>query len=201
MIWKRQTHDATLQHSLLESHPARRQHFRHHPLTFSEERSDIPDARRVGPRSHSIEVTVMVGYQRIRTSLAGLLLALVLPAAAAAQTGTIAGVIKDATGAILPGVTVEASSPALIEVRAAVTDGDGQYKLVDLSPGDYVVTFTLPGFNTVKREGIELSASFTATVNAELRSARSKKPSPCRAPRRSSTCRTPATDRLHPRDH
>src|SRR5262249_18927009 len=70
----------------------------------------------------------------------------------------------------MPGVTVEAASPALIEkVRTVVTDGDGQYKIVGLVPGVYSVTFTLTGFNTVKREGVELTASFTATVNADLR--------------------------------
>ena len=88
-----------------------------------------------------------------------------------AQSGSgIAGVVKDSSGAVLPGVTVEASSPALIEkVRTAVTDGAGQYKIVNLVPGVYTVTFTLTGFNTVRREGIELTAAFTATVNADLR--------------------------------
>src|SRR5258705_2697342 len=94
---------------------------------------------------------------------------LVLPLAAAAQ-GSVAGIVKDASGSVLAGVTVEASSPALIEKpRAVVTDGTGQYKIVDLRPGTYTVTFTLPGFSTVKREGIALSGSFTATVNADLR--------------------------------
>ena len=90
------------------------------------------------------------------------------PATTFAQT--IAGVVKDTTGAVMPGVTVEATSPALIEkVRAAVTDGEGQYKIVNLVPGTYTVTFTLPGFSTVKRDGIDLSAGFTASVNADLR--------------------------------
>lgn len=92
------------------------------------------------------------------------------PAAAWAQTGSIAGVVKDATGAVLPGVTVEASSPALIErARTVTTDEKGQYKIVDLRPGVYTVTFTLTGFNTVKREGIELTTGFTAPVNADMR--------------------------------
>ncbi|MBI3401859.1 MAG: TonB-dependent receptor [Acidobacteria bacterium] len=87
-----------------------------------------------------------------------------------AQTGSIAGVAKDTTGAVLPGVTVEASSPALIEkVRSVVTDGQGQYKIVDLSPGAYTVTFTLPGFNAYKRDGIVLTSDFTATVSADMR--------------------------------
>jgi hypothetical protein len=93
------------------------------------------------------------------------------PAPAAAQAlGTIAGVAKDASGAVLPGVSVEASSPALIEkVRTAVTDGSGQYQMVSLPPGTYVVTFTLPGFSTVRREGIDVTINFTATVNADLK--------------------------------
>src|SRR5437867_2785320 len=88
----------------------------------------------------------------------------------AQAAGGIAGVVRDATGAVLPGVTVEAASPALIEkVRTVVTDGEGQYKIVDLRPGTYAVTFTLPGFSIVKRDGIELTTGFTATVNAELK--------------------------------
>ncbi len=74
------------------------------------------------------------------------------------------------SGAVLPGVTVEAASPALIEkVRTAVTDGQGLYRIVDLRPGAYTVTFTLPGFSTLKRDGLELTAGFTATVNADLK--------------------------------
>ena len=103
------------------------------------------------------------------TATAALALLVLFPAAARAQA-SITGVVKDSTGAVLPGVTVEASSPALIEkVRTAVTDGTGQYRIVDLRPGVYTVTFTLAGFGTVRREGIELTGSFTATVNAELR--------------------------------
>jgi hypothetical protein len=91
-------------------------------------------------------------------------------AAWAQQASGIAGVARDATGAVLPGVTVEASSPALIEkVRSVVTDGEGRYNIVDLRPGTYTVTFTLAGFNTFRREGVELTAGFTANVNAELR--------------------------------
>jgi len=99
-----------------------------------------------------------------------LLTASLVPASVFAQTAGIAGVVKDASGGVMPGVTVEASSPALIEkTRTVVTDGEGQYKIVDLRAGLYTVTFTLPGFNVVKREGIELTAAFTATVNAEMR--------------------------------
>jgi hypothetical protein len=94
-----------------------------------------------------------------------------LPAAGYAQgLATIAGVVRDASGAVLPGVTVEASSPALIEkVRSAVTDGSGQYRVIELRPGAYTVTFTLAGFSTVRREGVELTGSGTATVNVDLR--------------------------------
>ena len=95
---------------------------------------------------------------------------LALPALGYAQNGSIAGVVRDTTGGVMPGVTVEAASPALIErVRTVTTDSQGQYKIVDLRPGTYTVTFTLAGFNTVKREGIILTADFTATVNADLR--------------------------------
>lgn len=93
----------------------------------------------------------------------------VVPALASAQA-SISGVVRDASGAVLPGVTVEAASPALIErVRAVVTDGAGQYRIVDLRPGTYSVSFTLPGFSTLRRDGIELTGSFNATANAELR--------------------------------
>src|SRR5438874_3825920 len=94
---------------------------------------------------------------------------LINPHAALAQSA-IAGAVKDATGAVLPGVTVEASSPALIErVRTVTTDAAGLYRIIDLRPGIYTVTFTLPGFNAIRREGIELPANFTSTINAELR--------------------------------
>ena len=86
------------------------------------------------------------------------------------QSGTIAGVVRDTSGAVLPGVTVEASSPSLIErSRSVVTDGQGNYTIVDLRPGTYAVTFTLAGFSTVRREGVELTSGFTATINADLR--------------------------------
>ena len=96
--------------------------------------------------------------------------ALALAPAAAYAQASITGVVRDSSGAVLPGVTVEAASPALIEkVRAVVTDGTGQFRIVNLRPGAYVVTFTLTGFSTVRREGIALEGSFTATVNADLR--------------------------------
>jgi len=94
---------------------------------------------------------------------------LVSPVPAFAQA-SIAGVVKDSSGAVLPGVTVEAASPVLIEkVRSAVTDGSGQYRIVDLRAGTYTVTFSLTGFSSVKRDGIELEGGFTAVVNTDLK--------------------------------
>jgi hypothetical protein len=94
---------------------------------------------------------------------------LLLPSLAFAQA-TIAGVVRDTSAAVLPGVSVEASSPALIEkTRTAVTDGTGQFRITDLPPGSYVVVFTLPGFSSVKRDGLDVSGSGVTTVNAELR--------------------------------
>jgi hypothetical protein len=91
------------------------------------------------------------------------------PAAARAQSA-IAGVARDSSGAVLPGVTVEVASDALIEkVRAVTTDGQGQYKIVDLRPGVYSVTFSLPGFSTFKRDAVELPTNFTATINGEMK--------------------------------
>ena len=90
-------------------------------------------------------------HERVRAwfAVCATFLALSLPSAAGAQVlGTVAGNVKDASGAVLPGVTVEVSSPALIEkVRTAVSDGNGQYRVVNLPPGVYTVTFTLPGFS------------------------------------------------------
>jgi hypothetical protein len=86
------------------------------------------------------------------------------------SSATIAGVVTDTSGAVLPGVTVEASSPVLIEkVRSAVTDERGEYRIIELIPGPYTVTFTLTGFASFRREGIELPPSFNATVNVQLR--------------------------------
>ena len=87
-----------------------------------------------------------------------------------AVQASIAGVVRDSSGAVLPGVTIEASSPVLIEKsRTAVSDGTGRYRIIALNPGTYTVTFTLAGFNIVRREGIELTGSLTATIDAELR--------------------------------
>src|SRR5580765_5234702 len=94
---------------------------------------------------------------------------LLLPATARAQSA-FAGVVKDATGAVLPGVTVEASSPALIEkVRSVTTDANGLYRIENLRPGTYTLTFNLPGFSAVKRAGVEMPSNFTSTINADLK--------------------------------
>src|SRR5262245_13086188 len=110
----------------------------------------------------------MRGVVRLASLVALLALA---PAAVVAQVqATLTGTVKDTSGAVLPGVTVEASSPVLIEkTRSAITDSTGQYRIVDLRPGTYSVTFALTGFSGVKRDGIELSGSFVATINAEMK--------------------------------
>src|ERR1043166_7087443 len=95
--------------------------------------------------------------------------AVLLPAAAYAQ-GALAGTVKDASRAVLPGVTVEAASPVLIEkTRTAISDATGQYRIESLTPGTYTVTFTLSGFSTLKREGVELSGTGVVTINADLK--------------------------------
>jgi Carboxypeptidase regulatory-like domain len=107
--------------------------------------------------------------QSVKKLLFALALLAIVPASAFAQA-SITGIVKDTSGAVLPGVTVEASSDVLIEkVRSAVTDGSGQYRIVDLRAGIYFVTFSLTGFSTVKRDGVELTGSFTASINADLK--------------------------------
>jgi carboxypeptidase family protein len=106
--------------------------------------------------------------RRIRVGY--LFLVLLAVASAARAQGTLAGVVHDASGGVVPGVVVEASSPALIErVRTTITDGSGQYRIVDLRGGTYVVTFTLQGFTTVRREGVQLTGEAIVTVNADMR--------------------------------
>ena len=100
--------------------------------------------------------------QLLKRMLFVLALLVILPSSAFAQA-SITGVVKDASGGVLPGVTVEVASPVLIEkTRSAVTDASGQYRIIDLLPGTYTVTFSLTGFSTVMREGIELTGSFIA---------------------------------------
>ncbi len=102
-------------------------------------------------------------------AVAAVAIALLIPSTASAQA-TIAGVVRDASGAVLPGVTVEAASSVLIEkVRNATSDGSGQYRITELPPGTYSVTMTLPGFSTVKREMLDVSGSGVITVNGEMR--------------------------------
>jgi len=107
-----------------------------------------------------------------RTSVVRVVIGLLLIAAptwAQAPASGIAGLVRDTSGAVLPGVTVEAASPALIEkVRTVVTDGQGRYNITELRPGMYTVTFTLTGFAAVMREGVTLTSGFTANINAEM---------------------------------
>ena len=108
----------------------------------------------------------MRGSTRAMVALAWLVM---IPASAFAQA-TLSGVVKDTSGGVLPGVNVEASSPVLIEkTRAAVTDSTGLYRIPDLPPGIYKVTFTLSGFATVNREGVEMAGGGVTSINADLR--------------------------------
>jgi hypothetical protein len=115
-------------------------------------------------------VMFLIWQRVLKAAVGAIVVGLVLAGVAHAQGATgIAGTVTDTTGSVLPGVTVEVSSPALIEkVRSAVTDGNGEYKILELRPGTYSVIFTLPGFNTVRRDGVVLTTSFTASVSAEL---------------------------------
>ena len=111
----------------------------------------------------------MSGLAKLVSRAACVAVLALIPAASYAQA-TVTGVVTDASGAVLPGVTVEAASPALIEkVRSTVTDGTGQYQIVNLAPGTYTLTYTLPGFNTVSRGGVELAGSFSAKIDIGLR--------------------------------
>ena len=100
----------------------------------------------------------------------GLFILVVLAPSLVYAQASVAGVVKDSSGAVLPGVTVEAASPALIEkTRSAVTDGSGAYRIENLRPGVYSVSFTLSGFSTSRREGVELTSFVTTTVSADMR--------------------------------
>src|SRR5204863_7287880 len=102
-----------------------------------------------------------------RLAIVAVVLAVMLPSLAAAQS--IAGVIRDPSGAVLPGVTIEAASPALIEkVRTAISDGTGQYRIENLTPGTYKITYTLPGFAKVEREAVQVTTGVTITLNADM---------------------------------
>src|SRR6478752_3857185 len=101
--------------------------------------------------------------------VAALACLVLLPNVARAQSA-IVGVVKDTSGAILPGVTVEASSDVLIEKsRSVTTDSEGRYSIVDLRPGTYEVVFTLPGFSTFKRSEIIVPSNVTVPINAEMK--------------------------------
>lgn len=104
----------------------------------------------------------------LKRLLSVLTASVIVPSAAYAQAA-LAGVVTDSSGAVVPGVTVEAASNVLIEkVRSAITDGAGQYQIIDLRPGTYVVTFSLTGFASVRRESLELTGTATTTANAEM---------------------------------
>ncbi|HLG54737.1 MAG TPA: carboxypeptidase regulatory-like domain-containing protein [Vicinamibacterales bacterium] len=104
----------------------------------------------------------------LKSVLLALAMVVGVPLAAFAQA-SLAGQVKDTSGAVLPGVTVEASSPVLIEkTRTAITDGSGRYSILDLRPGTYRVSFTLPGFKTIVREGVELSGTLVVNINADM---------------------------------
>src|SRR5215468_2041808 len=114
---------------------------------------------------HWLEVTMLRSVKAILVLIA----IVIIPVMAHAQA-SIVGTVKDSTGAVIPGVSVEASSPVLIEkTRSVITNESGQYSIESLRPGTYTVTFALPGFRSVKREGIELAGTFIATVNAEMK--------------------------------
>src|SRR5688572_14158052 len=112
----------------------------------------------------------LVRAKAVGRTLATLACAVMLaPTVWAQQAAGIAGTVRDSGGLAMPGVTVEAASPALIEkVRTVTTDGEGRYSIVDLRPGAYTVTFALEGFSTVRREGVELGSGFTASVNVTM---------------------------------
>ena len=106
--------------------------------------------------------------RRLKALIACLVAAIAFPSIAAAQS-SFTGIVKDSSGGVLPGVTVEASSPVLIGgAKSDVTNANGQYRITDLRPGTYTVTFSLPGFKLVRQEKVELRVDFTGTLNASL---------------------------------
>src|SRR5512144_3286786 len=113
----------------------------------------------------------MTGNSGNKLRLLGIVASLLLLAASTASAqSAINGLVRDTSGAVLPGVTVEASSDVLIEKsRTVTTDGDGRYSIVDLRPGTYEVTFTLPGFSTFKRSEVIVPSNVTVPINAEMK--------------------------------
>src|SRR5688572_28786735 len=129
----------------------------------------LPRSERIHRQSHGLRPQGGLRMRGLKLVLLALGFVVSIPIAAFAQA-TLSGAVRDTSGGVLPGVTVEASSPVLIEkARTAVTDSTGRYQIIDLRPGIYVVTFTLPSFSVVKRDGVELTGTATTTVNAELR--------------------------------
>src|ERR687891_696802 len=122
----------------------------------------MPAQARPGPLASRLPLPRKGAMSRIiHVAVAAFVLTLLVTTSAFAQA-TLTGTVRDTSGAVLPGVTVEAASPALIEkVRSATTDGTGQYRIIDLRPGTYSLTFTLPGFTIVKRDGLQLTGSQT----------------------------------------
>src|SRR4051794_31930835 len=111
----------------------------------------------------------MVRHACVNGLVGGALFLMMLWPSVAAGQSSMTGLVTDTTGAVLPGVTVEAASPELIEkVKTVVTDAQGRYTIIDLRPGVYSVTFSLTGFNVVKRDQINLPADFTANVSVQL---------------------------------
>jgi len=136
-------------------------------VTAYEKRRGVPIQSR-GPR---VLATSVYGRILIGSILAVASTVWLLPTPASAQgtsTANINGVVRDASGAVVPGVSVEATSPALIVERKAVTDQQGQYRLSEVPPGTYILTFAKPGFATLKREGLELRTNFTAEIDIQM---------------------------------
>src|SRR5512134_478650 len=129
---------------------------------------DLPKRERMPRQSHGLRPQGGLRMRGFKVVLLAIAVVVSVPMAAFAQA-TLSGLVKDTSGAVLPGVTVEASSPVLIEkLRSTTTDGTGRYTIPDLRPGAYRMTFTLPGFRTVVREGVDVSGTAIITVNADL---------------------------------
>jgi hypothetical protein len=110
------------------------------------------------------------GFRRLGTLILGALICLIFSASAVHAQSSFSGLVRDDSGGVLPGVTVEASSPVLIEkVRSAVTDETGRYNLVDLRPGTYKLSFSLAGFSTLVRDAVELPGNTSVPINVELK--------------------------------
>src|SRR5512134_1139948 len=130
---------------------------------------DLPKRERMPRQSHGLRPQGGLRMRGFKVVLLAIAVVVSVPMAAFAQ-GTLSGVVRDSSGAVLPGVTVEASSPVLIEkVRSAITDGTGRYQIIDLRPGSYLVTFSLSGFTTVRRENVQLTGTAVTQADADMR--------------------------------